>query len=64
MRSNIRAGIAAAVLILGITTACVPTKSPAPSALAGRTIVIDPGHHGQNWAHPDEINTPVWIGTQ
>jgi N-acetylmuramoyl-L-alanine amidase len=46
MRSNIRAGIAAAVLILGITTACVPTKSPAPSALAGRTIVIDPGHNG------------------
>jgi N-acetylmuramoyl-L-alanine amidase len=67
MRLNIRAGIAAAVLTLGIATACVAPPSPPPSPpspLAGRTIVIDPGHNGQNWAHPDEINQPIWIGTQ
>lgn len=26
-------------------------------------VVIDPGHNGQNWAHPDEINRLVHIGT-
>jgi N-acetylmuramoyl-L-alanine amidase len=55
--------VAAVVVILGTATACF-SGPPAPSPLAGRTIVLDPGHNGQNWAHPDEINTPVWIGTQ
>jgi N-acetylmuramoyl-L-alanine amidase len=42
--------------------------SPAPplaagaSGLAGRTVVIDPGHNGQNWAHTAEINRLVDIG--
>jgi N-acetylmuramoyl-L-alanine amidase len=31
-------------------------------ALAGRLIVIDPGHNGRNWAHRDEINRLVDIG--
>lgn len=31
--------------------------------LDGVTIVLDPGHNGMNWAHLDEINTPVDIGT-
>jgi N-acetylmuramoyl-L-alanine amidase len=30
--------------------------------LAGRTVVIDPGHNGGNGAHPDRINRPVPIG--
>ena len=55
---------AAVVVILATGAACFSAPPPGQSPLAGRTIVIDPGHNGQNWAHPDEINTPVWIGTQ
>jgi N-acetylmuramoyl-L-alanine amidase len=32
------------------------------AALAGKVIVIDPGHNGGNAAHPDEINKQVKIG--
>jgi N-acetylmuramoyl-L-alanine amidase len=34
------------------------------SAVVGKTIVIDPGHNGQNGSHPTEINRPIDIGTQ
>jgi N-acetylmuramoyl-L-alanine amidase len=47
------------------TTAGV--SAPASSAvgnLSGRTIAIDPGHDGGNYAHTSEINRPVFIGTQ
>lgn len=30
--------------------------------LAGAVIVIDPGHNGMNWAHPEEIGRLVDIG--
>ncbi len=30
--------------------------------LHGKTIVIDPGHNGDNWAHPAEINRLVDAG--
>jgi len=30
--------------------------------LAGKTIVIDPGHNGANWSHPAEINRLVDAG--
>src|SRR6266446_7608213 len=30
--------------------------------LHGKTIVIDPGHNGANWAHPAEINRLVDAG--
>ncbi len=30
--------------------------------LHGKTIVIDPGHNGRNWAHPSEINRLVDAG--
>jgi N-acetylmuramoyl-L-alanine amidase len=36
---------------------------PLPS-LRGRTIAIDPGHDGGNYAHPSEISRPIFIGTQ
>jgi N-acetylmuramoyl-L-alanine amidase len=39
------------------------TTSTAPSPLAGQVVVIDPGHNGKNYAHPDEINRLVDIGT-
>ena len=38
------------------------TSTVEPLPLAGATVVIDPGHNGMNWAHPDEINQPVDIG--
>jgi len=30
--------------------------------LAGKTVAIDPGHNGDNWAHPAEINRLVNAG--
>jgi N-acetylmuramoyl-L-alanine amidase len=49
--------------------AAAPGSSGAPAApptggLAGTTVLVDPGHNGQNWAHPDEINRQIDIGTQ
>jgi N-acetylmuramoyl-L-alanine amidase len=42
-------------------------RAPAPGAaakksLAGRVIVIDPGHNVRNRLHPTEINRPVFFG--
>jgi N-acetylmuramoyl-L-alanine amidase len=34
-----------------------------PQPLEGRTVVIDPGHNGRNWAHAAEINRLVDAGT-
>ena len=45
--------------------ALVPAAAPAghDAALRGKTIAIDPGHNGRNWAHPAEINRIVDAGT-
>ncbi|MCX5407582.1 N-acetylmuramoyl-L-alanine amidase [Streptomyces sp. NBC_00335] len=43
-----------------------PGTSPSPAAakgLAGRTVVIDPGHNTGNFKHTTEINRQVDIGT-
>ncbi|WP_225799639.1 N-acetylmuramoyl-L-alanine amidase [Streptomyces sp. NK15101] len=45
-----------------------PTHSPLPASqasrsLAGRTVVIDPGHNSGNFRHSTEINQKVDIGT-
>ncbi len=37
-----------------------PTLRP----VAGKTVVVDPGHNGQNYLHPEVINQPVNIGTE
>jgi N-acetylmuramoyl-L-alanine amidase len=34
------------------------------TSLRGRTIAIDPGHDGGNYAHTAEISRPIFIGTQ
>ena len=52
------------------TTTAPPTTTTTPATtttdgqrpLAGSIIVVDPGHNGRNWAHPDEINQRVDIG--
>jgi N-acetylmuramoyl-L-alanine amidase len=33
------------------------------SPLSGKTIAVDPGHNGRNWAHSEEINRLVDAGT-
>ncbi|KIF74248.1 N-acetylmuramoyl-L-alanine amidase [Streptomyces sp. 150FB] len=61
------------------TTLPVPTASPSPAGeaaddkaaddkappgpLAGKVVVIDPGHNPTNYKHTKEINAPVRIGT-
>lgn len=52
------------------TTSAPPTTTPplpettstTVASLAGRTVVLDPGHNGMNWAHPEEIGRQVDIG--
>lgn len=47
------------------TTTVVDTTTTAPTStagLAGKVIVIDPGHNEGNASHPDEINQPVDAG--
>ena len=39
-----------------------PPASPAPVSLAGRTIVLDPGHNGGNGGAPSVINRQVDAG--
>lgn len=50
-----------------LTTAYQTTEPPGPpppppTPLAGRVIVVDPGHNGANGEHPEEINRPVDAG--
>lgn len=40
-----------------------PTRKPASGPLAGRTVVVDPGHNPGNRNHPAEINRQVDVGT-
>ncbi|UQX00962.1 N-acetylmuramoyl-L-alanine amidase [Streptomyces sp. RerS4] len=44
-------------------SASAPTSAPAKGPLAGRTVVIDPGHNTNNFRHTTEINQKVDIGT-
>jgi N-acetylmuramoyl-L-alanine amidase len=44
-------------------TTSTTTSSTGGGSLAGKTVVLDPGHNGKNWAHPEEINRQVDIGT-
>ena len=68
-------GHAAASRRTGVTTSGVDTltlarsetsTAPAPSSptkpLAGKVIVIDPGHNDTNWKYPAQINRPVLYG--
>ena len=41
-----------------------PVVNTALGSLRGRTIAIDPGHDGGNYAHASEIGRPIFIGTQ
>jgi N-acetylmuramoyl-L-alanine amidase len=54
--------IALAVLGALVLVPAAPT-APRGSVLRGKTIAVDPGHNGRNWAHPAEINRLVDAGT-
>jgi N-acetylmuramoyl-L-alanine amidase len=45
-----------------MSTTTAPTSTTSVVRLAETTIVLDPGHNGMNWAHPEEINELVDIG--
>jgi len=47
---------------LSNTTSTTTTKPPA--ALAGKVIVIDPGHNGGNFQNPSFINQTIWNGRE
>jgi N-acetylmuramoyl-L-alanine amidase len=48
------------MLVLALAAAlALPQGMP----LHGKTVVIDPGHNGRNWAHPAEIDRLVDAGT-
>lgn len=65
MRSFAIATLAAA-LVAGAAASAVSAGDPASPAadkpLAGKIIVIDPGHNGGNAAHPETINKQVPAG--
>lgn len=46
----------------GTATAAQPQATGSP--LAGKVIVLDPGHNGGNAAHPEKINKPVDVITE
>jgi N-acetylmuramoyl-L-alanine amidase len=49
----------------GVTRAPpAPAGGAGTGSLRGRTIVIDPGHDGGNYAHTSEISRLIFIGTQ
>jgi N-acetylmuramoyl-L-alanine amidase len=45
-----------------VPTSAVPTTMPQP--LAGRVVVLDPGHDGGNFAATSTIDRPVWNGRE
>ncbi|MDJ0383036.1 N-acetylmuramoyl-L-alanine amidase [Streptomyces sp. G-G2] len=50
-------------LSAGASTSPSPGQLPAKGPLAGRTVVIDPGHNAGNFKHTGEIDKQVDIGT-
>ncbi len=54
------------VLTVLVVLAALVAGETAPgreSPLSGKTIAVDPGHNGRNWAHPEEVNRLVDAGT-
>jgi N-acetylmuramoyl-L-alanine amidase len=72
-RNNRRLAVAAVVLVALAAGAYAATavarahraaapRAAATKSLAGKVIVIDPGHNVRNRLHPTEINRPVFYG--
>lgn len=60
-----QAGAGASASASASAPASGPAAAPAPAKgpLAGKTVVIDPGHNTGNFQHTDEIDRQVDIGT-
>jgi N-acetylmuramoyl-L-alanine amidase len=58
-----RRAIAAGLALAAALALALSPDGLAAAPLAGRTIVIDPGHNGGNYAHPREIGRLVDAGT-
>jgi N-acetylmuramoyl-L-alanine amidase len=52
----------AMVAFTGSQRAAAATRTAARKSLAGKVILIDPGHNVNNWMHPGEINRQVFYG--
>jgi N-acetylmuramoyl-L-alanine amidase len=52
----------AVVAFTGSQRAAAATPTAARKSLAGKVILIDPGHNVNNWMHPGEINRQVFYG--
>jgi N-acetylmuramoyl-L-alanine amidase len=67
MRTWRRRAAAATALAALAALAQVPStaavQQQGTGALAGRVVVLDPGHNGRNWTRPDVINRLVDAGT-
>jgi N-acetylmuramoyl-L-alanine amidase len=64
-RRRLAAHLPGAILLLAASLCLAPGSALAEDAalpLAGRVIVLDPGHNGGNASHLDEISQRVWIG--
>ncbi len=59
--SGVRVAVASLLGMLALVSAATPAARD--SVLRGKTIAIDPGHNGRNWAHSAEINRLVDAGT-
>src|SRR4051812_5601999 len=56
-------GVLAAVLLLGgLAAAPAASRQRAAGPLAGRVVVLDPGHNPGNAAHAAQIGRPVFAG--
>jgi N-acetylmuramoyl-L-alanine amidase len=47
--------------LVAMVALAAAVAAPAPD-LAGKTVVLDPGHNGANGAHPERINRQVHVG--
>ena len=54
--------VAPTVLVIVLVAAVSPVPA-GKSPLSGKTIAVDPGHNGRDWAHPKEVNKLVNAGT-
>ncbi|WP_326645627.1 N-acetylmuramoyl-L-alanine amidase [Streptosporangium sp. NBC_01755] len=48
----------------GAASASAASPTPVGKPLSGKVVVIDPGHNGQNYRHPAEINKQVDVLTK
>jgi N-acetylmuramoyl-L-alanine amidase len=61
-RAVLLVAVVVATLAPAASTAAAPAAASASLPLAGKTVVLDPGHDGGNAAHPEIVNKLVYAG--